>query len=343
MPEECAGQVLVADDCPSVRTVLEQTLLTAGHRVIVARDGHEALALIAASVPDLMLLDLDMPGLGGYEVCQRVKRDPATRFIPVVIITGQSAAEARMRAWELGADDFLTKPFQCVEILARCRSLLRVKRLVDELDSATAVVFALARAVEAKSPYTQGHAERVTTLALDLAAEVGVQESERESLRKGALLHDIGKISIPDHILDKPGALTAEEYALVKQHPIQGAHIVEPLRSIRDAVPLIRWHHERLDGRGYPDGLAGDQVPVLVRVLSVADTFDAMVSARPYRAPIPPSRCLEFLHANARGGGLDVELVKAFGLMLHTRHEVTLSPAPDGPFVSDYELAYDVA
>src|SRR5262249_6498742 len=315
VPDESACQILVVDDSPMIAMMLEQTLLTDGHRVTVACDGHEALARIAEAIPDLILLDLEMPRLNGYEVCRHVKQDPATRLVPVVIITGQSAAEARLHAWELGADDFLTKPFQCVDILARCRSLLRVKRLVDELDSAAEVVFALARAVEAKSPYTQGHAERVTALALELAAEIGVSGIDCEAIRRGALLHDIGKISIPDCILDKPTSLTPEEYAIIKTHPVQGVHIVEPLRSIRDAVPLIRWHHERLDGRGYPDGLSGEQIPLNVRILSVADTFDALASARPYRAPVPPDRCLEYLRVNAAGGGLDPGLVKAFCLL----------------------------
>ena len=318
--------ILVADDSPTVTRTLEQILKMDGHRVTVARDGEEALASIGEAPPELILLDLDMPRLSGYEVCRIVKENPATRLIPIVIITGQSAAEARLHAWELGADDFLTKPFQCADILARCRSLLRVKHLIDELDSATAVVFALARAIEAKSPYTQGHSERVTQLALELAEDLGIGAAERETLRMGAILHDIGKISIPDFILDKPGLLTPEEYEVVKSHPVSGAHIVEPLRSIRDAVPLIRWHHERMDGGGYPDGIAGDQIPLLVRILSVADQYDAMASARPYRPAIPHARCLELLQASAAGGGLDPELTKAFCLMHRPARAVPFDP-----------------
>src|SRR5262249_39230697 len=152
----------------------------------------------------------------------------------------------KLRAWELGADDFITKPFQCLEVVARSRSLLRIKRLVDERDSAEAVVFAFARVVEAKSPYTHGHSERVAAYALSLAAQINLAEEQWETLRKGSLLHDIGKISVPDSILDKPGALTVAEFEVMKQHTVQGARMVEPLRSIQDAVPMIRWHHERL-------------------------------------------------------------------------------------------------
>jgi putative two-component system response regulator len=229
-----------------------------------------------------------------------------------VILTGESEADARMQAWDAGADDFLTKPFQGVEVLARCRSLLRTKALVDELDSAQSVLFALARTLEAKSRYTQGHSERVTTLALALADRVGLSAGEKESLRRGSLLHDIGKISTPDSILDKPARLTADEYAVVKQHPAEGVRMVESLRSIRDVIPFIRWHHERMDGRGYPDGLFGGSVPVAVRVLAVADVYDALATERPYRPALAPDECVRILRADAAGGGLDRELVEAF-------------------------------
>jgi putative two-component system response regulator len=305
-------RILVVDDNRTNALLLERVLLGEGHLVDVASDGQEALERVIHHTPDLILLDLDMPRVDGYEVCRRVKNDPATRLIPIVIVTAQNAFEAKLKAWELGADDFITKPFQCLEVVARCRSLLRIKRLVEERDSAEAVVFAFARVVEAKSPYTHGHSERVAAYALTLAAEAAVPEDEWETLRKGALLHDIGKVSVPDAILDKPETLTTAEFEIMKQHTVQGARIAEPLRSVRDAVPMIRWHHERLDGRGYPDGLFGGAIPLLVRILSVADVYDSLSSARPYRAAIPHQQCLEILRRDAAGGGLDQELVDHF-------------------------------
>jgi len=304
--------ILVVDDDNTVAAMLEQLLTADGHRVTVARDGREALTLVAINRPDLIITDLDMPHLNGYELCRRIKQEPATRLLPVLMITGRDAEEARLQAWELGADDFLTKPFDTVAVRARCRSLLRVKRLVDELDSAEAVVFAFARAVEAKCRYTWGHSERVTSCALDLARQIGLPDAEKEVLRRGGLLHDIGKINMSDSILNKPGPLTAEEYDIVKQHPVQGVRIVEPLRSIRDTIPLIRWHHERLDGKGYPDGLFGGAIPLLVRILAVADVFDALSSERPYRPALPQNDCLRILRENAAGGGLDPDLVRCF-------------------------------
>jgi putative two-component system response regulator len=306
------ARILVVDDNPGVRNLLREVLGAEGHEVDLAADGPDALARAAAVRPDLVLLDLDLPGLDGYEVCRRLKRDPATRLVPVVIITAQGEFSNRLAAWEFGADEFLTKPFQVVEVTARCRSLLRIKRLIDERDSAEAVVFALARAVEAKSPYTHGHSERVTRYALALAEDVGLRADDREVLRKGALLHDIGKISVPDAVLNKPGALTPDEYAVVRDHTLQGAHIVEPLATLRDLVPFIRWHHERPDGRGYPDGLAGDAIPLPVRVLSVADVYDSLASERPYRGRVPHAKCLEMLRELALNGGLDPELVAHF-------------------------------
>lgn len=305
-------RVLVVDDNRTNALLLQQVLTTEGHQVTVAADGMEALDRIAEGPPDLILLDLDMPRLDGYEVCRRVKHDPTTRLIPIVIITAQTAFDAKLRAWELGADDFITKPFQCLEVVARSRSLLRIKRLVDERDSAEAVVFAFARVVEAKSPYTHGHSERVAAYALTLAAQVNLPEEQWETLRKGALLHDIGKISVPDSILDKPGPLTPAEFEIMKQHTVQGARMVESLRSIQDAVPMIRWHHERFDGGGYPDGLCAPDIPPLVRILAVADVYDSLSSQRPYRGPIPHAHCLQILRRDAAGGGLDPELVEEF-------------------------------
>ena len=310
--ESSARQILVVDDDENVAKLLGRVLGAQGHMVRRAADGLEALALAATIAPDLILLDLDMPRLSGFEVCRAFKSDPRTRLVPIVIITGRSAAEGRLRAWELGADDFLTKPFQVADVAARCKALLRVKDLVDELDSAQAVMFALARTVEAKSRYTQGHTERVTGYAVALAARLGLPEGERELLRRGASLHDIGKIAIPDAILDKPGKLTAEEYEIVKRHPADGVRIVEPLKSIRDTIPLIRWHHERMDGRGYPDGLFGGAIPFLVRVLSVADVYDALASERPYRPAMRHEECRKVMVKDAAGGGLDPELVGVF-------------------------------
>jgi putative two-component system response regulator len=310
---DTAGRrILVVEDDPTVGAALEHILRSEGYRVTRARDGRAGLAAVLADPPDLMLLDVNMPHMSGFEVAKRVKADPKTSLLPIVILTGESEFEARLQAWDAGADDFLSKPFQVVEVLARCRSLLRTKSLVDELDSAQSVLFALARTLEAKSRYTQGHSERVTTHAVALADRIGLQPMDCERLRHGSLLHDIGKISTPDSILDKPARLTPEEIAIVRQHPLEGVRIVEPLRSIREVIPFIRWHHERMDGGGYPDGIFGGSIPLAVRVLSVADVFDALASERPYRPPLPLEECEQIMRGDSASGGLDPELVEVF-------------------------------
>ncbi|HZZ81325.1 MAG TPA: HD domain-containing phosphohydrolase [Gemmataceae bacterium] len=309
-------RILVVDDDVNIRNVLRHILVVDGYEVLTARDGREGLAVATENLPDLILTDVDMPTLDGFEMCRRLKNDPATRFIPIVMVTGREASEDKVSAWDSGADDFLTKPLHIVEVRARCRSLLRIKDLVGQLDSAEAVAFAMARAVEAKCRYTWGHSERVTNYALALARCVSVPESDCEVLRKGAMLHDLGKIKIPDAILNKAGPLTADEYAIVKAHPAEGARIIEPLRSIRTTIPIIRHHHERMDGGGYPDGLFGGAIPLLARILSVADVYDALSSERPYRPALDPERCLQILHKDAAEGGLDGELVRCFAQAL---------------------------
>jgi putative two-component system response regulator len=322
--------ILVVDDDPFIGSLLVRGLGPEGFRIEVVRDGAHALERVRRDRPDLILLDVDMPGLRGDEVCRRLKGDPATQFIPIVMITGGMNSN-KVTAWGDGADEFLTKPFHLAEVSARCRSLLRIKRLTEERDSAEAVVFALARAVEAKSPYTHGHSERVMRFCLLLADAAGIGGADREVLRKGALLHDIGKISIPDAILNKAGRLTDEEFAAIREHPLNGAHIVEPLSSMRGAVPLIRWHHERLNGRGYPDGLGAGDIPLMVRILSVCDIYDSLASDRPYRDGMPPARCVAILHDEVRGGGLDGEVVELFCRLMHLDREGQAAPGNGTP------------
>jgi putative two-component system response regulator len=304
--------VLIVDDEARTAEFLRRVLQKAGYRASTAPDGEAALARVAEEPPDLILLDLDMPRMGGLEVCRRLKQSPVTQLVPVLILTGNDPVVARTRAWECGADAFIGKPFSPPEVIARCRSLLRHKELVEQLDPSESVVVAMARALEGRSPYTHGHSERVTEYALRLGDRVGLSEAELDNLRRGGLLHDLGKICLPDALLNKPGRLTDAEYAEVKRHPAEGARILEPLRSLSEVIPLIRWHHERLNGRGYPDGLAGDDIPVAVRILSIADVYDALASERPYRAALSHARCQEVLDEEAAGGSLDPELVRAF-------------------------------
>ncbi len=312
MFQESPSRILIVDDDLGTSRLLSQVLASEGHKTTTAHDGLDALLLVEQDPPDLILLDLELPRASGYEVCKSLKSNPATHWIPIIMLTGHTALEDRLRAWDLDADDFLSKPFHITEVVARCRSLLRSKRLRDELDSAENVAFAFARAVEAKNAYTHGHSERVQQYSLFLAKSLNLPGDVCETLRKGALLHDIGKISIPDHILDKQGPLTPAEYDVVKCHPTTGAHILQPLHSLQDVIPIIRWHHERCDGRGYPDRLNKSQIPEMVRILSVADVYDSLSSNRPYRPAMSAEECRRVLWLEGEQGNLDPKLVEAF-------------------------------
>jgi putative two-component system response regulator len=308
-------RILLADDNHFYRLALEATLKECGYEVISVADGASALEVLCKdNAPKLAILDWVMPRVDGLEVirCVRALDRPEPTYI--IVLTSKGGKQNIIAALESGADDYLIKPFDREELQAR----LRVGERIVGLQTSQTVVFTFARAVEAKSPFTQGHADRVTAHALALANALDLSKADKNLLRRGSLLHDIGKISVPDDILNKPGPLTAAEYDIIKQHPSQGVKMVEPLRSLADTIPLIRWHHERLDGRGYPDGLRGEQIPLLVRILSVADVHDAMASTRPYRDAIPHEECLRRLRADAAGGGLDAELVERFCQLFRT-------------------------
>jgi putative two-component system response regulator len=305
-------KLLLADDNHFYRLALEATLREWGYEVVAVSDGVAALELLRAEdAPKMAILDWVMPRVDGMEVCRQVRALHRPEPTYIIMLTARGGKRNIIAALENGADDYITKPFDREELQAR----LQVGRRIVGLQTSETVVYAFARAVEAKSPYTQGHTDRVARYALTLAERVGLSQAERELLRKGALLHDIGKISIPDALLNKAGALTDEEYEIVKQHPMQGVKMVEALRSLEEVIPMIRWHHERLDGSGYPDGLRGDDIPPLVRILSIADSYDAMASARPYRAGLPHTECLRRLQADAAHGKLDGILVAHFAAL----------------------------
>jgi putative two-component system response regulator len=303
--------VLVVDDGAANRELIEACLAGVECRVRTAEDGVSALKAISASPPDLILLDVQMPGMDGYEVCRRVKANSTSRLIPIVMITSLDRVADRVRALEAGADDYMTKPVDRVELVARVRSALRLKATYDSLDSAEHVIFALAAAVEAKDPYTEAHTQRVAESARRIGSLMGLPASDLDALYRGGLIHDIGKIGVPDAILLKPGPLDAEELTAMHLHPIIGENIVAPLRSGARLLPIIRNHHERFDGTGYPDRLSGAGIPRLARIVSVCDAFDALVNDRPYRQRKPMDEALAILTAGA-GRQWDPEVVDLF-------------------------------
>jgi putative two-component system response regulator len=306
------------DDIPENVALIQAHLTTNGYRVIEAQNGEEALLRVAAHRPDLILLDVMMPVLDGYEVCRRLKSDPATILTPIVIITALSDQENRIQGIEAGADDFLTKPFDRTELLARVRSLLRVKHYTDELDHAETVIGSLALGVEAKDPYTEGHCARLSHYSVRVGEALGLNDGSLKALRQGGVLHDVGKIGIPDAILNKPGRLTDEEMTIVRDHPIIGERICSPLRSLKGVLPIIRHHHERFDGSGYPDHLKGEEIPLTARIMSVVDVYDALRTQRPYKAAMPVQKAFEILREETKKGWWDGQGVEALAQIVAT-------------------------
>jgi len=306
------SRILVVDDLAENREILVDLLGAEGYVLDTAKDGEEAVEKALASAPDLILMDVSMPRLTGFEACRRLKADERTHLVPIVLVTGLVAREDRIQGIAAGCDDFLTKPVDSEQLIARTRNLLRTKSLVDELEQAENVLVSLANALDAKDNYTRGHSERVARYSEALGAAVGLGRLECRNLRRAGLLHDIGKIGTNLEYLHKPGPLTTEEYAEVKKHPVVGFEICRPLRTMAPLLDLIRGHHERLDGRGYPDALQADRVPVPLRCLTIADVYDAITSDRSYRKALPRDRAFKIMSEEASIGMWDARLVDLF-------------------------------
>ncbi len=305
-----APLVLVVDDGAINRALVEAFLSDLDCRLQSAEDGPSALAAIDKETPDLVLLDVQMPGMDGYEVCRRIKAGPRGRLLPVVMLTALDNANDRVLALEAGADDFMSKPVDRIELVARVRSALRLKAVYDTLDSAEQVIFSLAAAVEAKDKYTEKHTHRVAESARHVGMKLGLPERGLDALYRGGIIHDIGKIGVPDAILLKPGPLAGDEVQIMRAHTTIGESIVRPLRSGANLLPIIRNHHEHFDGKGYPDGLAGRAIPRLARIVAVCDSYDALVTDRPYRKARTVDEAIRTL-ADGAGKQWDPEVVEA--------------------------------
>jgi putative two-component system response regulator len=310
--------ILIADDDEANRELLSEILTEEGYTTVLAADGNQALAAIQGNLVDLAILDVIMPGKTGFDVCRAIKSTPETRFIPVVLVTGLTRVDERIQGITCGADDFLSKPVNRQELLARTRSLLRLKEFTDELENAEAVLFSLALSIEAKDPYTKGHCDRLADYAAAMADHLGLPQDQRVALRRAGVVHDIGKIAVPEHILIKPGPLTSSELVIMKQHPVVGERICSPLKSFRLVLPIIRHHHEKLDGSGYPDGLKGEQIPLTARIMQITDVYDALTTDRPYRATLPQDVALATMRDEARRGWWDTSLVEEFERLITT-------------------------
>jgi putative two-component system response regulator len=315
-PRPRAQCVLVVDDHLDNQKLMAGLLDSRGYEVSTASNADEAQRRVHEKHPDLILLDVIMPGRSGFELCRELKDDPATRLIPVVMITGLGDREDRVRGIESGADDFLVKPIFPEELFARVKSLLKLKEFTDELENAEAVLFSLALGVEARDPYTGDHCQRLARYASDLGTHIDLGEEDVKALHRAGYLHDLGKVTIPDSVLKKGSKLTPEEWEIMKQHPATGEAICKPLKTLRRVLPIIRHHHEHWNGTGYPDGLAGEQIPLLARVLQVVDVYDALTTARPYKPALTHDQARQTMLQEAEFGFWDKNLVHEFFSML---------------------------
>ena len=310
------GTILVVDDQEPNRELLDELLTAQGFKVITVPDGASAFLELTRAEVDLVLMDVMMPDLSGFEICDKIKSDPETCLIPVVLITSLSEKEDRIEGIKAGADDFLTRPVDRTELLARVRSLLRLKQRTDELERAEAVLFTLARSIEGKDPYTHGHCERLSEGSTRLGAHLGLAEDEVTALRRAGVVHDIGKVAVPDAILLKPGKLTEDEWKLMREHSVVGERICAPLKSFRLVLPIIRHHHEKLDGSGYPDGLRGDAIPMTARILQIVDVYDALTTARPYKRAFSIADAFQTMREEVDKGWWDRHIFDEFEQLL---------------------------
>jgi putative two-component system response regulator len=312
-------KILVVDDHPSSRMTAVALLSVEGYEVLEAENGQVALDCIADSDPDLILLDVMMPGMDGYEVCRRLKQDDQTRLTPVVFVTALNDRRARLRGIEAGGDDFISKPFDQLELAARVKSLVRQKRLNEDLDHASKVLFSIARAVERRDPNTGDHCERLVIQSKAFGEHLQLSRLEVRDLMWGGYLHDIGKLGIPDSVLLKTDKLTPEEWNTMRQHVIIGEQICQPLRTMQGVVPIIRHHHERWNGSGYPDALVGEEIPFLAQVFQLIDIYDALTHERPYKRAFTPQESIDLLFQEVDRGWRSPELMQTFAEFVCSR------------------------
>jgi putative two-component system response regulator len=310
---ECHGpRIMIVDDDPQIRGVLVRMLSRFSGSVVQAASAEEALDALREKPPDLVLLDIGLPDRNGHAVLGEIRASADLRLVPVVILSGAGNREDKLRALRAGATEFLAKPFDSEELLARLQSLLQLKSFTDTLEEAEKVIVALARTIDARDPYTAGHSGRVSMYADLLGEHIELPEAELKALHQGTLFHDLGKIAVRDEVLNKAGRLSAEEFEEMKRHPEVGRDLLRHMRTLAASLPVVAHHHEHLDGSGYPDKLSGAQIPRIVRIASIADVYDGMTSARPYREAMPAEEALQELAKEAARGWWDADLVKEF-------------------------------
>ncbi len=320
-----SSTVLIVDDEYSGRETLQSVLEGEGYELIMAENGLQAIEKAKAYQPDVILLDVMMPGMTGFEVCERIRSDPQVAEIPIIILTALDDRDSLLTGLKSGADDFISKPFDRFELRARLIGITRLNRfhkLVDEreklqqahqhlLDAYDATIAGWSHAMDLRDRETEGHSQRVTELTLKLAKAFGIQDNELTHIRHGALLHDMGKLGIPDSILQKPDQLTNEEWVVMRKHPQLAYEMLYPVEYLRPALDIPYSHHEKWDGTGYPRGLKGEEIPLAARIFAIVDVWDAITSDRPYRPAYSIEQALSHIREQS-GKHFDPQVVDVF-------------------------------
>ena len=313
------ANVLIVDDMATNRKLMTAILGPLGYQFTEASSGEEALKYIAENEFDAMLLDIMMPGIDGLEVCRRVRKDLNQKLLPIILVTTLMSPDDIAKGMEAGANDYVSKPFNGVEMVARIKAAVDHKRMTDRLDDTESALFALARMVEAKDKTTGDHCDRLAHTAVVFGEYLGLGYDEIEALRKGGVLHDIGKLGIPDSILLKEDPLTDEEWVIMRQHTVIGARLCQPLKSMRKTADIVLCHHEKWDGTGYPQGLKGEDIPLLARIFQILDIYDALSSVRPYKKAFPHDKVIAIMKEETEKGMWDPELMDKFMHIITTR------------------------
>jgi putative two-component system response regulator len=317
--------ILVVDSEEINRRLLKAIFKTTPYTILEARRASEATALLQSEKIDLVILDLMLPEMSGPELCRYMKARRSTQLIPVLMITNLQGVENEIVGISSGADEFLIKPMHPAVVRTRVRAMLRNKSLIDSLEEAATILLALAQTVEHRDEYTGKHCQRLAVASVMLGEALGLPSQDLTALYRGGFLHDIGKIAIPDAILFKQGKLSDEEWKVMRSHPARGEEICRPMRSLAPVLPIIRSHHERWDGSGYPDGLAGEDIPLLARIMQVADIYDALTTERPYKPSLSPEEAFAVMEEEVRRGWRDPELVPLFASTIQTNPTADLT------------------